>query len=193
MNRRLIAAALACQVSAVAPALPVFAAVAEPQGYRMAEYRAPVPATLQGARVVSTQEAAELWRSGGAIFLDVLPKPPKPDLPKGTVWREPPRLDIPGSVWLPDVGFGALSDEMEAWFRSNLAELTGGDKARPLVIYCKTDCWMSWNAGKRAIEWGYSGVVWYPEGTDGWEAAGLPLEERTSVPRPGEAPADALN
>ena len=193
MNGRVLAAVLAGQVLCAATAFPVFAAVAEPDGYRMQEYRAPVPATLEGARVVSTEEAAELWRKKGAIFIDVLPKPPKPELPAGTVWREPPRLDIPGSVWLPDVGFGALSGEMEAWFRSNLDELTGGDKARPLVIYCKTDCWMSWNAGKRAIEWGYSGVIWYPEGTDGWEAAGLPLEERISVPRPGETAADALN
>lgn len=191
MNGRLLAAVLGMLVTA--PALPALAAVAEPQAYRMGDYRAPVPATLQGARVVTTEEAAELWRAGGAIFIDVLPKPLKPDLPEGTVWREPPRLDIPGSVWLPDVGFGALSDEMAAWFRSNLAELTRGDKARPLVIYCKAECWMSWNAGKRATEWGYSAVIWYPEGTDGWEAAGLPLEERMSVPRPGEAPADAVN
>jgi PQQ-dependent catabolism-associated CXXCW motif protein len=186
---RLRASLLAIQVLAASAAL---AAVAEPDGYRMQEYRAPVPATLEGARVVSTEEAAELWRNKAAIFIDVLPKPPKPDLPDGTVWREPPRLDIPGGVWLPDVGFGALSEEMEAWFRSNLDELTAGDKARPLVIYCKSDCWMSWNAGKRAIEWGYSAVIWYPEGTDGWAAAGLPLEERISVPRPGGAPADAV-
>lgn len=193
MKGSLLARVMAIQVLAVIPVLPAFAAPAEPDGYRMQEYRAPVPATLQGARVVSTTEAADLWRNNGAIFVDVLPKPPKPDLPEGTVWREPPRLDIPRSVWLPDVGFGALSNEMEAWFRSNLADLTGGDKARPLVIYCKSECWMSWNAGKRAIEWGYSAAIWYPEGTDGWAAAGLPLEERVAVPRPGEALSEAAN
>ena len=36
---------------------------------------------------------------------------------------------------------------------------------------------MSWNAAKRAVEWGYSSVVWYPLGADGWEEAKLPLEE----------------
>jgi PQQ-dependent catabolism-associated CXXCW motif protein len=40
-----------------------------------------------------------------------------------------------------------------------------------------TDCWMSWNAAKRAVEWGYSSVIWYPAGADGWEDAKLPLEE----------------
>jgi PQQ-dependent catabolism-associated CXXCW motif protein len=116
----------------------------------------------------------------------VLPRPLKPDLPEGTVWREPPHRDIPGSVWLPDVGYGALSPEMAEWFRTHLAKLAAGDPARPMVIYCRADCWMSWNAAKRAVGLGYAGIVWYPDGTDGWEAAGLPLEERTPEPRPGE-------
>lgn len=186
MNWPAIAAAIFIQMLALGPSQPARSAVAEPEGFRMEEYRAPVPATLNGAKVLRTEEAAELWRTGGALFIDVLPKAPKPDLPEGTLWREPPRLDIPGSVWLPDVGFGTLSEEMATWFRTNLAELTGGDKGKPIVFYCKADCWMSWNAGKRAIEWGYTGIMWYPEGTDGWAAAKLPVEERTSVPRPGE-------
>jgi len=127
-----------------------------------------------------------LWRLGDAIFVDVLPRPPKPELPEGTVWREPPHSDIPGSVWLADVGFGSLSAEMEVWYRENLEKLTGGDMAHPLVIYCRSDCWMSWNAGKRAVTWGYTGILWYPVGIEGWEAAGLPLEERTPEPRPDE-------
>jgi PQQ-dependent catabolism-associated CXXCW motif protein len=161
------------------------ASVEEPSGYRMSEYRAPVPATLSGARVVSTEEAEKLWRAGGTIFVDVLPQPPKPDLPAGTVWRQPPHSDIPGSVWLAEVGFGSLTPEMDAWYRDGLAELTGGDFSRSLVIYCRADCWMSWNAAKRAIAWGYTNVVWYPAGVEGWEAANLPLEERTPR-RPGE-------
>ncbi len=57
-------------------------------------------------------------------------------------------------------------------------------RARPLVFYCLKDCWMSWNAAKRALELGYKNVDWYPEGSDGWAAAGLPLEKRTPEPRP---------
>jgi PQQ-dependent catabolism-associated CXXCW motif protein len=162
--------------------------VAEPEGYRMAEYRAPVPATLQGARVLSTVEAEELWRSKAAIFVDVLPQAPRPDLPEGTVWREKPHSDIPGSIWLADVGFGSLSPEMEAWYRDSLEKLAGGDKARPLVLYCRADCWMSWNAAKRAVAWGYTAVNWYPEGIEGWGSAGLPLEERKPEPRPDNLP-----
>lgn len=159
--------------------------VPEPAEYRLDDYRAPVPDSLAGATVVDTAAAAELWRRGGAVFIDVLPKPPKPDLPAGTVFRLPPRDDIPGSLWLPDVGYGVLAPDMEAYFRDNLAAATDGDLAQTVVFYCLADCWMSWNAAKRAVAWGYRAVVWYPEGTDGWSFEGLPMEPREPVPRPG--------
>jgi len=41
---------------------------------------------------------------------------------------------------------------------------------------------MSWNAAKRALALGYKNVAWYPDGTDGWEAAGLPLHEAKPEP-----------
>jgi len=152
----------------------------EPSGYRMQDYRAPTAATLAGARVVTTAQAEELWKSGAA-FVDVLPHAPRPaNLPPGTIWREKARMNIPGSTWLPDTGYGALAEVTETYFRRGLEQATGGDRDRPLVIYCLADCWMSWNAAKRALTMGYRNVAWYPEGTDGWAAAGLPLKE--SVP-----------
>ena len=45
---------------------------------------------------------------------------------------------------------------------------------------------MSWNAAKRALALGYADVAWYRDGTDGWSAALLPLEDSTPQPRPGE-------
>ena len=53
--------------------------VPEPLGYRMSDYRGPTPATLAGARVVTTAQAEALWKSGTATFVDVLPHAPKPD------------------------------------------------------------------------------------------------------------------
>jgi PQQ-dependent catabolism-associated CXXCW motif protein len=154
----------------------------EPPGYRMDDYRAPTPATLAGARVVTTAEAAELWKAGTA-FIDVLPHVPRPaNLPAGTIWREKTRMDIPGSIWLPDTGYGALAVATESYLRNGLANVTGGDRAKWLVIYCRPDCWMSWNAAKRALAMGYANVAWYPEGTDGWEVAGLPLREVRPAP-----------
>ena len=52
-----------------------------------------------------------------------------------------------------------------------------------MVIYCLRDCWMSWNAAKRALSYGYPNVAWYPDGTDGWERASLPVEDTQPVPR----------
>jgi len=162
-------------------------AAVEPEGYRSDNYRAPTPRSLRGARTLSTVEAETIWRAGTAAFVDVMPHVPRPaNLPSGTLWREKPRLNIPGSVWLPDTGYGELSAAMEGYFRAGLEQIAGGDRAKVLVIYCLRDCWMSWNAAKRAVSWGYSGVAWYPDGTDGWQDAGLPLENGIPTPRPGE-------
>lgn len=172
---------------ASASALFAQANVGEPEGYRTENYRAPVPATLVGARVLTTAEAEAIWHAKTGIFIDVLPRPPKPkDLPAGTVWRDKPRFDIPGSVWLPDTGYGKLAPVTEDYLQRGVARASRGNKAALLVIYCQVDCWMSWNAAKRVLSYGYSNVAWYPEGTDGWERANLPLSEARPEPRPDE-------
>nr|WP_216671380.1 PQQ-dependent catabolism-associated CXXCW motif protein [Mangrovicoccus sp. HB161399] len=161
------------------------AQVPEPDGYRMDEYRAPVPDTLQGATVVGAEEAHALWESGSAAFVDVLPRAPKPaNLPEGTIWRDKPRPSIPGAMWLPNTGYGALAPQTEAYLEDGLAKAAGGDAGHPLVIFCQMDCWMSWNAAKRAVGFGYTAVFWFPDGTDGWDLEGYPLEE--AQPEPGQ-------
>lgn len=144
----------------------------------MGDYRAPVPSTLRGARVLTTAEAEALWRNRQAAFIDVLPRAPRPKgLAPGTIWHREPYRDIPGSTWLPDTGYGALAPATLAYFERGLAEATGGDRNRIVVIYCKPDCWMSWNAAKRALSLGYHHVCWYPGGAEAWRAAGLSLAE----------------
>lgn len=155
----------------------------EPTAYRTSDYRSPVPATLAGAKVIDTEEAARSWREQSAVLIDVLPRPVKPgNLPAGTIWRDPVRNSLPGSAWLPNVGYGVLPVTVEQYFASRLDSLTGGDKARALVFFCERDCWMSWNAAKRAIAIGYRNVSWFPDGTDGWQEAGLLLAEIQPVP-----------
>ena len=168
------------------------AAVVEPAGYRMSDYRSPTPRTLTGARTVSTAELEELIAAERPVVIDVLPAPRAPkNRPEGSLWRPEPRDNIPGSVWLPNVGYGELSDEFERYFRDELARLTAGESDRALVFYCQADCWMSWNAARRALAYGYETVVWYPEGTDGWQAAGLPLEPAEPVAMPDFVPMQA--
>jgi PQQ-dependent catabolism-associated CXXCW motif protein len=178
---------IALMVIVVAAAGAKAADVAEPDGYRLENYRAPTPATLRGARVIGTEDAEKIWRSHSAAFVDVLPRVPRPrDLPEGTLWRDKPRANIPGSVWLADTGYGELAPSMAGYFAKGLEKATNGDRARVLILYCLEDCWMSWNAARRALSLGYSNVAWYREGTDGWLAAGLPLQDSTPEPRPGE-------
>jgi PQQ-dependent catabolism-associated CXXCW motif protein len=161
--------------------------VPEPEGYRLENYRAPVPATLQGVRTITTEEADELWRNRSASFVDVLPRPPRPkNLPEGMLWHDKPRADIPGSIWLPDTGYGELAPGVADYFTRGLEKAANGDRTRLLVLYCLADCWMSWNAAKRARSLGYPNIAWYREGTDGWVAAGLPLQDVAPEPRPDE-------
>lgn len=155
----------------------------EPSGYRTDAYRAPVPATLQGARVIDTQAAEVLWREKGALFIDVLPRAVKPvNLPANVIWREPPHKSIPGAIWLANVGYGVMPEPSLQALQAKLAALTEGDRSRALVFFCLKDCWMSWNAAKRAVSWGYSNVIWFPDGIDGWSDALLPLDNVAPAP-----------
>ena len=175
-----LAALLACVVAtSIASAQEHATApveVAEPADYRMNDYRTPVPKTLTGASVVDAEAADALRKNDGAILIDVYPQPPKPPgLPANAVWRMPKHHSIEGAFWLPNVGYGKLASEPEAYFKSSLERMTAGAKDKTLVFFCLRDCWMSWNAAKRAIGWGYTKVVWFPDGTDGWQDLGNTL------------------
>lgn len=176
----LVLSPAAGQPAPAAPAQGAAPPVPEPDGYRMDAYRAPTPATLKGATVIDTTEAERLWRARSALFIDVMPRDVKPaNLPAGTIWRDKKREHLPGSAWLPNVGYGALSAQTDAYFRRGLDELSQGRRDAVLVFYCQTECWMSWNAARRAQDYGYANVIWYPGGSDGWARAGLPLEIAT--------------
>lgn len=177
---------LAAAFVALLPIPALSDAVSEPSDYRMDTYRAPVPNQITGGTVVGPEEAHDLWKSGVVAFIDVMPQAPKPEnLPEGTIWRDKPRESIPGAVWLPNVGYGAIADVTADYFRAGLEDATGGDKAHPVVMFCLEDCWMSWNAAKRALEWGYTDIYWFPEGTDGWALWSYPLERvKPKEPQP---------
>jgi quinoprotein dehydrogenase-associated probable ABC transporter substrate-binding protein/PQQ-dependent catabolism-associated CXXCW motif protein len=168
---------------AAAPAVP------EPQGYRTERYRAATPATLEGATVLDTAGLQQLIASEQPILIDVMAKQLEAE-DQQAAWQPPPREHVPDSVWLPNVGLGTLAPEFMAYFEDNLATLTKGDRARPLVFYCDVNCWMGYNAAKRALsELGYGNVYWYPEGVHGWQSAGLDLVEAQPMPMPEVASA----
>ena len=145
-------------------------------GLRMERYRAPVPADVPGGSTLDTTAAVMLKNDSDAIFIDVYP--PKglgPDPMDGSWVTNETRESVPGSIWLPEVGRGTLTEEAEDYFKRNLARLSNNDLNTPIVFYCTADCWQSWNASRRAIGWGYSAVHWFPLGTDGWLESGRDL------------------
>jgi len=173
MNR--LGVALAVLLAGAVPGL-VAAQVPEPQGFHGEPYRGKTPETLAGARVVGADEARRL-HAQGVPFIDVLPRMARPaNLPEGTLWNAPPHLSIPGATWLYDTGYDRLAPAEETRLAQGLARLSGGDKAAQMVFFCKRDCWMSWNAARRAVALGYRGVIWFPDGIEGWQEQGGALE-----------------
>ena len=149
--------------------------VVEPEKYKLDQYRSPTPQTLSGAIVVDAEQAMSLHKSATIKFIDVLPAPKQPEgMTEDDIWLPKQRFNIPDSIWLADVGYGVLSDEMENYFVTNLDTVTK-QGYRGYLFYCQVDCWMSWNAAKRAIELGYSGVYWFPGGVDEWSQQGFQL------------------
>ena len=149
----------------------------------MEDFRTPVPATLHGARVLTEDEAADIWNKNGAVFIDVYPQAPKPpNLPAGTFWREPGHRSIEGAQWLPNVGYGALSATMDEYFRSRLERAVEGQARRAAVFFCLKDCWMSWNAAKRALEYGYTQRHVVPRRDRRLAGAGLSAGRREEAP-----------
>lgn len=155
----------------------------EPVGFRGPPYDGEVPAALTGARIIDAAEAVAL-HDAGTTFIDVYPRQTRPQgLPPGTLWRAPPHLTISGAIWLYDTGYERLNPAETARLHDGLARATGGDTARPVVIFCRADCWMGWNAAKRAVALGYDHILWFPGGTDDWLLQGRDLVPAEIDPR----------
>ena len=149
-------------------------------GYRLLRYRSPTPLKSDYARTVTTEQLVQLLQQKPApALLDVQPIPWN-----GVFIEQQPRLHLPGSMWLPNVGQGEPEERWIDYYRQNLHKLTGGNKNYPLVIYCTADCWMSWNAVKRAASLGYSNLYWFRNGTDGWAEYDQPLQRGKPEPFP---------
>jgi PQQ-dependent catabolism-associated CXXCW motif protein len=159
-------------------------------GYRISRYRAPVPDTVPGGTTINLESLDTLVAAEQAVLLDVLASEGAGPDPITGEWRlSKEHRNIPGSVWLSDVGKGELTVVIDTYYRENLARLTRGNPAAPVIIYCQADCWQSWNAVKRAASYGYTRLYWYPEGIDGWsEWDDRPLDTSRPVPLKSSPP-----
>ncbi|MDX2290128.1 MAG: rhodanese-like domain-containing protein [Hyphomicrobiaceae bacterium] len=154
-------------------------------GYRIARYRAPTPPDVPSGMRVGIDAVDTLMAAGGLVLVDVMPITGRGyDATTGQWLAAQSHQHIPGSVWLPDVGKGCISADLDHYFRHELAKLTNGDTGRPLLIYCQSDCWMGWNAVQRAATYGYRRIFWYADGIDGWRDYERTLTPARPVPVP---------
>jgi PQQ-dependent catabolism-associated CXXCW motif protein len=115
----------------------------------------PTPASIPGGQVITTAGVLDMQRRGiPHVLVDVLGAPDM--LPNA----------IPGA-WLSQPG--SFTDETQKRGAAMLMQATQGRKDTPLVFYCQSpQCWMSYNAALRAINAGFTNVLWYRGGVEAW-------------------------
>lgn len=183
-RKRRALATIALAALALSPATGFAAEFDASTGYRVDRYRTPVDRPLEGGETADLATVDRLLAEKGAALVDVMPARAGYDAKTGSWLLADKHLNVAGSAWLPEVGRGALDPVIEAYFRGALRRLTADAPDRPLIFYCMADCWMSWNAVKRAASYGYRNLYWFPEGTDGWRDADRPLVDGDPWPIP---------
>lgn len=154
-----------------------------PDDYRMDHYRSPTPKALPGAAVVDLAQTQKLLADGAAwpVFVEIVARAAEP--PRDWLIGAAKTV-IPGSVWLPNVGKGAPEPDEIVYFQTQLNRLRAERPGAGFLFYCYVDCWVSWNAARRALRLGYGPVYWYPDGVDGWSLEDLPTEKALPTGRP---------
>lgn len=161
---------------AVAPAWAEDAPFDPVTGYRVSQYRGVVLAAPPGVARVGARQVARLTDRHAAILIDVVPaEGGVRDAVTGD-WRlARPAATIPGAHWFPEAGRGHLEPAIARWFADGVSRLHRADPQQPLIVFCLADCWMSWNAALRLHRAGYTHVLWFAEGADGWRDLGHKL------------------
>ena len=132
------------------------------QQLRQSNFHGPTPTSVPGAQVVSTEVLAGALQNGQqAILIDVL----------GSDYSLPNAYVAPALA-----SGGGFSDRTQQQATQWLRQITGGNSAAVIVIYCSDPmCWLSYNASLRTVAAGYSNVYWYRGGLQAWQMAGLQL------------------
>jgi PQQ-dependent catabolism-associated CXXCW motif protein len=129
----------------------------------------PTPASIPGGQVVTTPGLAALLqgRQLPFVLIDVLGHPET----------------LPGAftaAWLAQPG--SFKDAVQQQAVQLFGQLTQGRKDVAMIFYCLSrECWMSYNAALRAVQAGYSNVLWYRGGIEAWRMAGFPTQAATQA------------
>jgi PQQ-dependent catabolism-associated CXXCW motif protein len=140
-------------------------AVEPTSNLRTSELSAPTPATIPGARTITTAELVDLRRAS--------PRPVLIDVMGGTGHNT-----IPGSVWLQGAGVGtSFDDGIQSRLVAAVTRLTQDDKNRTVVTFCPSEhCWASYNTALRLARAGFTDVRWYRGGMLAWNSSQQPTE-----------------
>lgn len=170
----------------IALALALAGEVPEPlfdplTGYRIAHYRAPVGEAPPGVTKIDDAEAAALADGRKVLLIDVTPAEGGQWDADRHSWRlSQPYRTISGAHWFPDAGRWPNAPSVEHWFDEGLDRLAHGRRGKLILVFCRADCWMSWNASWKVLRRGYKNVRWYPNGSDGFREMGRLM--RTVMP-----------
>ncbi len=143
--------------------------VPEPKGLHEGGDFGYTPYTIHGGSVLDTKGVASLIEAQHPVLIDVAELDRKPpNMSPGMLWL-PQHRSLPGAVWLAGAGSPVKEEAFDTALKKRVGELTGDDKAKPIVVFCHPDCWASYNAARRVIAYGYSKVYWYRDGMEGWQ------------------------
>ena len=155
---------------------PAGEALFDAEGYRRARYRAPVDRKPTPARQIALADALRFSPGKNALFIDVLPAEGGVRDPETGQWTlAAPHETIPGALWFPEVGRAPVDVTLWAMFIWEVRLMRVVQPLGPIVVFCRADCWMSWNAARRLALVGVPNVRWLAEGIDGWHDAARPL------------------
>ncbi len=150
-------------------------------GYRATHYRSPTPLSHDFAVTLTPEQLQQLLQEQpAAALIDAYNNP----WLHGHFSMQKEHHNLPGTYWLANCGQGQLDADWQAYCQHWLQDISKGDKNAPLVMYCRADCWLGWNAARRAHEWGYTQLYWLRDGIEGWVEAGQTLERSQPLPWP---------
>lgn len=151
-------------------------------GYRNARYRTPIKLDPRPAPHLALVAALELDPRTDALFIDVMPVEGGVRDPARGTWRlSQEHLTIPGAQWHPETGRAPVDPALWQGLERAITRARAKRPKLPVILFCRSDCWMSWNAARRLARNGVGNVWWLAEGTDGWNAAGRPLSPAKPV------------
>jgi PQQ-dependent catabolism-associated CXXCW motif protein len=167
-RRRVLLHAFAAVAFAPCAARAAEADLFDAEGFRRARYRAPIDRAPDPAARIPLDRA--LAMQGRGLWIDVLPAEGASRDPASGRWTlAEPHETIPGALWYPETGRTPVDPVLWRALRRRVAG------QGPVIVFCRADCWMSWNVARRLAREGVPDVLWLAEGIDGWHDAGRAL------------------